>query len=80
MTEQEMIEAKTALKGYLTRLGIGRGKGIAALAEMLHVSPYTVEAWLKPMTTRSALPAPKWALEVLARKMPAMAAALKRTG
>jgi hypothetical protein len=62
--------AKETLKAYVVQLGKGRAGGITCIAEMLHIRPYTVEAWLKPETTKSSLPAPKWAMDQLALKIP----------
>ena len=40
-----------------------------AAADLLHVSIDTVNAWLKPATSKSSNPVPLWALELLAFKM-----------
>lgn len=39
-----------------------------AAAELLHVSVHTVDAWMKPETSKSANPVPAWAPELLAYK------------
>jgi transposase len=41
----------------------------ADAAEMLHVSIDTVNAWLKPETSKSSNPAPLWAIELLGYKL-----------
>lgn len=38
-------------------------------AELLHVTPSAVDAWLKPETSRSSNPTPMWAIELLTLKM-----------
>jgi hypothetical protein len=53
----------------LKRYGLTR----AAAAELLHVSPFTVEAWCKPGTSRSSNPVPPWAIDLLAFKAGAIA-------
>ncbi len=53
-------ELRTLMKGSrLTR---------AATASLLYVSPHTIDAWLKPKGSKSANPAPRWAVELLAFK------------
>lgn len=38
------------------------------VADLLHVSRHTVDAWLKPETSKSSNPAPLWAIELLIYK------------
>lgn len=60
MTENYAPEFRTVLM----RAGITRSQAAA----LLHISPHTVDAWLKPESTKSANPAPFWAVELLALK------------
>jgi hypothetical protein len=39
------------------------------ISMLLHVSPDTVAAWLKPETSKSSNPVPQWALELLGYKL-----------
>lgn len=39
------------------------------LADMLHISIDTVNAWLKPETSKSSNPVPLWALELVGYKL-----------
>jgi DNA-binding transcriptional regulator YiaG len=48
-----------------TEAGLSR----ARLAEMLRVSPHTVDAWLKPTTSRSHCRPPDMAVELLCLKL-----------
>jgi DNA-directed RNA polymerase specialized sigma24 family protein len=41
----------------------------AELADILHVSPDTIDSWLKPATSKSSNPVPLWALELLDYKI-----------
>lgn len=43
----------------------------AGAADLLHVSGDTVNAWLKPETSKSSNPVPLWAIELLEFKMKA---------
>lgn len=61
--------AKTRLLAYVRSFNSGRGHGIRRVADLLHVSPYTVEAWLKPSSTKSSLPVPSYALDALEQKL-----------
>ena len=47
-----------------------RGLTQAATAELLHCSIDTIKAWLKPETSKSSLPVPLWAPELMAFKIP----------
>jgi predicted transcriptional regulator len=38
-------------------------------ADLLHVTPSAVDAWLKPETSKSSNPTPMWAIELLTFKM-----------
>jgi len=38
-------------------------------ADLLYQSIHTLNAWLKPATSSSSNPAPKWAIELLAYKL-----------
>lgn len=59
-----MLNTKYTLAEIMRRHGTSR----AEAAAMLHVSPHTIDAWLKPSTSRSANPVPMWAVELLAFK------------
>jgi hypothetical protein len=45
--------------------GRSRPDGIIWAAELLHVSRWTVQAWLKPESSKSASALPMWATELL---------------
>lgn len=46
----------------------GAGVTRARAAELLFVSQSTLDAWMKPETTKSSNPVPMWAVDLLARK------------
>ncbi len=48
--------------------GRTREQAISFAAKMLHVSPHTVRAWLKPASSRSANALPMWAVELFEYK------------
>ena len=55
---------KNELREAIRQAGLTR----AEAAEAVRVSVHTLEAWLKPMTSRSANPAPLWAVELICLK------------
>ncbi len=59
-----MDENAEALRALMVENGLSR----EATAPLLHVSPHTVAAWLKPRGCKSSNPTPMWAVELLAYK------------
>lgn len=53
------------IRAVATEAGLSR----ARLAELCRVSPHTVDAWLKPPTSRSHNRAPDMAVELLCLKL-----------
>lgn len=59
-----MTDHRPLLSGILRASGLSR----AQAAALLYQSPHTIDAWLKPATSKSANPTPLWACELLALK------------
>lgn len=52
------------LRDVMRRAGLTR----AGAAALVYVSKHTIDAWLKPSTSKSSNPVPAWAIELLAYK------------
>ena len=67
MTKRE--RRRRAFLAQITEGGRSRAEGVAWAAELLDVSTWAVEAWLKPETSKSSNPVPPWAIELLKYKL-----------
>ena len=65
MTKRIREQRREQFLAVLTDNGLTRAKA----AELLHVSVDTVNAWLKPETSKSSNPVPHWARELLEYKL-----------
>lgn len=59
-----MTDTRDQLKAMMKRYRLNRQQ----VADLLHVHPTTVDAWLKPATSKSSSPVPVWRLELLQYK------------
>jgi hypothetical protein len=66
MTARE--RRRRAFLNAITADGRTQAAGEVWAAELLHVSPWTVQAWLRPETNKGANELPLWAIELLALK------------
>lgn len=62
-------EAVNAVKDRFRRLLFDYGLTKQDAADLLHVSVWTIEAWLKPYAHKSSNPVPPWAPELITYKM-----------
>ncbi len=60
----DAADVKQAFREVMKGAGITRARA----AELLFVSHGTLDAWLKPETSKSSNPVPLWAVDLLARK------------
>jgi DNA-binding transcriptional regulator YiaG len=74
MTKRIREQRREQFLGMLAEAELTR----AAAAELLHVSVDTVNAWLKPESSKSSNPVPLWAIELLEFKMTAAKEETKR--
>lgn len=65
MTKRIREQRREQFLGMLSERELTR----AAAAELLHVSVDTVNAWLKPESSKSSNPVPLWAIELLGFKV-----------
>lgn len=59
------------LYGLISQMAETRAEGVQWAADMLHVSVHTIDAWLKPETSKSSKEIPLWAVELMEFKMAA---------
>lgn len=60
----EVVTNRDLLREIMDANGLSRQD----VADRLHQSIHTINAWLKPSTSKSSSPTPQWAIELLTYK------------